>query len=130
MRNAPAMLQVDIGTQQRIFLVLIGQADMAGKGIATPSGAIEAFGYLLEYCGHFETGNRLVNAVHDCIAAGEKTDYIFFTDADVAVEFADKFPAPEKLWTIDDLGGWGVVDPELFAKETGKIAVIYEAATS
>ena len=52
------------------------------------------------------------------------------TDADVAVEFADKFPAPEKLWTIDDLGGWGVVDPELFAKETGKIAVIYEAATS
>ncbi len=47
--------------------------DIAGKGIANPSGAIEAFGYLLEYCGHFETGNRLVNAVHDCIAAGEKT---------------------------------------------------------
>ncbi len=52
------------------------------------------------------------------------------TDADVAAEFADKFPAPEKLWTIDDLGGWSAVDPELFAKETGKIAVIYEEATS
>ncbi|MEO8538332.1 MAG: isocitrate/isopropylmalate family dehydrogenase [bacterium] len=47
--------------------------DIAGKGIANPSGAIEAFGYLLEYCGHFDIGNRLVNAVHDCIAAGEKT---------------------------------------------------------
>lgn len=47
--------------------------DIAGKGIANPSGAIEAFGYLLQFCGHFEMGNRLVNAVHDCIAAGEKT---------------------------------------------------------
>ena len=52
------------------------------------------------------------------------------TDASVAAEFADKFPTPEKLWTIDDLGGWGVVDPELFAKETGKIATIYDEATS
>lgn len=47
--------------------------DIAGKGIANPSGAIEAFGYLLEYCGHFDMGRKLVNAVHDCIAAGEKT---------------------------------------------------------
>jgi isocitrate/isopropylmalate dehydrogenase len=47
--------------------------DIAGQGIANPSGAIEAFGYLLEYCGHFDIGTRLVNAVHDCIAAGEKT---------------------------------------------------------
>ena len=47
--------------------------DIAGKGIANPSGAIEAFAYLLEYCGHFETGRRLVNAVHDCIANNEKT---------------------------------------------------------
>jgi isocitrate/isopropylmalate dehydrogenase len=47
--------------------------DIAGKGIANPSGAIEAYGYLLEYCGHFEMGRRLVNAVHDCIEAGEKT---------------------------------------------------------
>lgn len=47
--------------------------DIAGKGIANPSGAIEAFGYLLEYCGHFEMGQRLINAVHDCIANNEKT---------------------------------------------------------
>ena len=47
--------------------------DIAGKAIANPSGAIEAFGYLLEYCGHFEMGRRLVNAVHDCIANNEKT---------------------------------------------------------
>ncbi|MCE7929245.1 MAG: hypothetical protein DYG91_12235 [Chloroflexi bacterium CFX7] len=47
--------------------------DIAGKGIANPSGAIEAYGYLLQYCGHFEMGRRLVDAVHDCIAAGEST---------------------------------------------------------
>lgn len=47
--------------------------DIAGKGIANPSGAIEAFGYLLEYCGHHDMGRKLLNAVHDCIAAGEKT---------------------------------------------------------
>lgn len=47
--------------------------DIAGKGIANPSGAIEAYGYLLEYCGQFDMGRRLVDAVHDCIASGEKT---------------------------------------------------------
>ncbi len=47
--------------------------DIAGKGIANPSGAIEAFGYLLEYCGHYDLGRGLITAVHDCIAAGEKT---------------------------------------------------------
>jgi len=47
--------------------------DIAGKGIANPSGAIEAYGYLLEYCGHLNMGKRLVDAVHDCIAEGEKT---------------------------------------------------------
>lgn len=47
--------------------------DIAGKGIANPSGAIEAYGYLLEFCGYFDMGKRLVDAVHDAIAAGEKT---------------------------------------------------------
>ena len=51
-------------------------------------------------------------------------------DANVAKEFASKFPEPAKLWTIDDLGGWPAVDKELFAKDTGKIAVIYDKATS
>ncbi|HEY5475966.1 MAG TPA: isocitrate/isopropylmalate family dehydrogenase [Tepidiformaceae bacterium] len=47
--------------------------DIAGKGIANPSGAIEAFGYLLEYCGHRDMGQQLIDAVHHCIAGGEKT---------------------------------------------------------
>ncbi len=47
--------------------------DIAGKGIANPSGAIEAYASLLEYCGEFNMGKRLVDAVHDSIAAGEKT---------------------------------------------------------
>ena len=51
-------------------------------------------------------------------------------DPTVAKEFAGKFPQPTKLWTIDDLGGWKAVDADLFAKDTGKIAVIYDQATS
>jgi sulfate transport system substrate-binding protein len=50
-------------------------------------------------------------------------------DPAVATEFAEKFPQPAKLWTIADLGGWSKVDPELFAKDTGSIAVIYDNAT-
>jgi len=50
-------------------------------------------------------------------------------DATVAAEFAEEFPEPEKLWTIADLGGWKAVDAALFAKDTGTIAQIYDAAT-
>ncbi|MFD3747193.1 sulfate ABC transporter substrate-binding protein [Nocardia sp. NPDC058633] len=50
-------------------------------------------------------------------------------DPKVAAEFAQDFPTPEKLWTIDDLGGWKTVDRELFAQDTGKVAVIYDQAT-
>jgi sulfate transport system substrate-binding protein len=50
-------------------------------------------------------------------------------DPAVATEFADKFPEPAKLWTIADLGGWSKVDSEVFAKDTGSIAVIYDNAT-
>ncbi|HEY6743274.1 MAG TPA: sulfate ABC transporter substrate-binding protein [Lapillicoccus sp.] len=50
-------------------------------------------------------------------------------DTAVAQEFASSFPNPAKLWTIDDLGGWKTVDKTLFAKDTGTIAVIYDAAT-
>ena len=49
-------------------------------------------------------------------------------DPAVLAEFADKFPAPEKLWTIDDLGGWAKVDSELFNKDTGSITKIYQQA--
>ena len=50
-------------------------------------------------------------------------------DPAVLAEFADKFPAPEKLWTIDDLGGWEQADPELFDKDHGVITKIYKQAT-
>jgi len=47
--------------------------DIAGKGIANPSGAIEAYGYLLEYFGQRDMSKRLIDAVRDCIASGERT---------------------------------------------------------
>jgi sulfate/thiosulfate transport system substrate-binding protein len=50
-------------------------------------------------------------------------------DQTVAKQFAADFPQPEKLWTIDDLGGWKTVDGTLFKKDTGSIAVIYDKAT-
>ncbi|UXA16387.1 sulfate ABC transporter substrate-binding protein [Mycobacterium sp. SMC-4] len=50
-------------------------------------------------------------------------------DPAVLAEFADKFPAPEKLWTIDDLGGWADVDAQLFDKDNGTITKIYKQAT-
>jgi sulfate/thiosulfate-binding protein len=51
-------------------------------------------------------------------------------DQTVAQEFAGDFPAPKKLWTIDDLGGWGKVNDELFEPDTGSVAKIYDKATS
>lgn len=62
--------------------------DIAGQGVANPSGAIEAYASLLEFCGHFEVARRLVDAVHACIAQGERTadlggtlDTMAFTEA-------------------------------------------------
>lgn len=50
-------------------------------------------------------------------------------DPAVAEQFSRDFPTPEKLWTIEDLGGWDVVDPSLFDKDNGTIAQIYKKAT-
>jgi sulfate/thiosulfate-binding protein len=50
-------------------------------------------------------------------------------DARVAAQFASTFPAPAKLWTIADLGGWTSVDRSLFANDGGAIAKIYDEAT-
>lgn len=50
-------------------------------------------------------------------------------DPAVAKRFAGRFPDPEKLWTIDDLGGWGKVDDALFDPGEGSIAKIYDDAT-
>jgi sulfate transport system substrate-binding protein len=50
-------------------------------------------------------------------------------DPKVAADFAADFPTPQKLWTIDDLGGWSQVDPALFDKDNGTITKIYKQAT-
>ena len=51
-------------------------------------------------------------------------------DPTVARAFAADFPAPRKLWTVADLGGWGSVNDELFDEEHGSVAKIYDEATS
>ena len=50
-------------------------------------------------------------------------------DPTVAQQYASSFPAPQKLWTIADLGGWSTVDPALFDKDKGTIAKIYNNAS-
>lgn len=50
-------------------------------------------------------------------------------DPQVAADFADQFPAPQKLWTITDLGGWKTIDAQLFDKNGGSITKIYTQAT-
>ena len=50
-------------------------------------------------------------------------------DPAVAADFTKDFPAPQKLWTIADLGGWGAVDTALFDKDNGAITTIYKKAT-
>lgn len=45
----------------------------------------------------------------------------------VLARHADEFPNPQKLWTIDDLGGWAEVNPRFFS-EDGPIAKIEEEA--
>src|SRR4051794_2044858 len=45
-------------------------------------------------------------------------------DEAVAQEHAGDFPAPKKLWTIDDLGGWSKVNDELFEPDKGSVAKI------
>lgn len=50
-------------------------------------------------------------------------------DPGVLADHTDRFPAPQTLWTVDDLGGWEVVEPQLFDEDTGAIAKIYRQAT-
>lgn len=47
--------------------------DIAGKGIANPAGALEAYGHLLIFSGKYPLGSAVIDAVRDCIAAGETT---------------------------------------------------------
>jgi sulfate/thiosulfate transport system substrate-binding protein len=50
-------------------------------------------------------------------------------DTSVFDKFTADFPAPKKLWTIDDLGGWSKVNDELFDPDNGSVAKIYNKAT-
>ncbi|QDQ99330.1 extracellular solute-binding protein [Tomitella fengzijianii] len=49
-------------------------------------------------------------------------------DPGVAAEFAGEFPSPVRLYTIEDLGGWESVYPELFDGDDGAITRIFEEA--
>lgn len=49
---------------------------------------------------------------------------------DVLKKHAKEFPDPDKLWTIDDLGGWDTVDTEFFDPDKGTVAKIYDEATN
>jgi len=50
-------------------------------------------------------------------------------DPQVAADYSKDFPQPQKLWTVDDLGGWAKVDKDLFTPDTGSVAVLYDKAT-
>lgn len=50
-------------------------------------------------------------------------------DPAVAAEFAAALPAPVRLHTVAELGGWTAIYPELFDRNTGAITKIYEEAT-
>jgi sulfate/thiosulfate-binding protein len=79
---------------------------------------------------HADQANALKNFLYT--ADGQKVwAEAGFRPVDPAVlaNFAKDFPTPQKLWNIDDLGGWSAVDPALFDKDNGSITKIYKAAT-
>ncbi len=49
-------------------------------------------------------------------------------DAAVARQFADRFPTPPKLFTIDELGGWSKVNDRFFDPDKGSVAKIEDEA--
>ena len=51
-------------------------------------------------------------------------------DPQVAKQLADQFPAPQKLYTVAELGGWDKLNDALFDPENGSVAKIYEQATN
>ncbi|MFT3661790.1 MAG: sulfate ABC transporter substrate-binding protein [Gordonia sp. (in: high G+C Gram-positive bacteria)] len=82
----------------------------------------------------------IVNTSEDRSAAKSFVDYLFTPPAqrlwaesgfrpvlpEVAAATADLFPGRiDRLWTVDDLGGWDTVDKELFGK-SGAITAIYD----
>jgi tartrate dehydrogenase/decarboxylase/D-malate dehydrogenase len=57
-----------------LFEPIHGSApDIAGEGVANPSGAIWAGALLLDHLGHHESGERILNALEETLASGTKT---------------------------------------------------------
>jgi tartrate dehydrogenase/decarboxylase/D-malate dehydrogenase len=62
------------GTFPSLFEPIHGSApDIAGQGVANPSGAIWAAALMLEHAGHPETGGRILAALEDAIDSGTRT---------------------------------------------------------
>jgi tartrate dehydrogenase/decarboxylase/D-malate dehydrogenase len=62
------------GTFPSLFEPIHGSApDIAGQGVANPSGAIWAAALMLEHAGHPETGGRILAALEDAIESGTRT---------------------------------------------------------
>lgn len=61
-------------TGPSLFEPIHGSApDIAGQGIANPSGAIWAASLMLEHLGHPHAGQRLLQALEDALASGVRT---------------------------------------------------------
>jgi tartrate dehydrogenase/decarboxylase/D-malate dehydrogenase len=62
------------GTFPSLFEPIHGSApDIAGQGVANPSGAIWAAALMLEHAGHPRTGGRILAALEDTIDSGTRT---------------------------------------------------------
>lgn len=73
------------------------------------------------------TARRLVDFVLS--PAGERLwAQTGFRPTDPAPGIA-QFPDPERLWTIADLGGWGVIGPRFFNRKSGFITGLFIDAT-
>lgn len=49
---------------------------------------------------------------------------------DIAQEFSADFPTPQTLYTIEQIGGWSVLDPRYYDPENGIITKIFDQATT
>lgn len=79
---------------------------------------------------HLDKAREFVNFQYTPEAQREWAEAGFRpVDPEVLAEYSEKFPEPETLWTIDDLGGWADVDQQLFDKDNGIITQIYTKAT-
>ena len=62
------------GTFPSLFEPIHGSApDIAGQGVANPSGAIWAAALMLDHAGHPEAGQKVLSALEDTIEAGTRT---------------------------------------------------------